>query len=50
MVGAMDGLVPLLVAARYATRLTTSDRGGMLVAVKLPTRLQEFHSLDGPPV
>ncbi|MFD1333930.1 saccharopine dehydrogenase, partial [Methylopila musalis] len=33
LVGRLDGLIPLLVAARRATRITTSDRGGMVVAV-----------------
>jgi hypothetical protein len=32
LVGTLDALVPLLVAARRLTRITTSDRGGMLVA------------------
>ncbi len=33
LIGRLDGLIPLLLAARKLTRLTTSDRGGMLVAV-----------------
>ncbi len=31
-IGGLDGLVPALVAARKLTRITTSDRGGMLVS------------------
>lgn len=33
LLGRLDGLIPLLLAARRLTRITTSDRGGMLVAV-----------------
>ncbi|GLK57630.1 saccharopine dehydrogenase-like NADP-dependent oxidoreductase [Methylopila capsulata] len=33
LVGRLDGLIPLLLAARRLTRITTSERGGMLVAV-----------------
>lgn len=32
LVGSLDGLIPVLIAARKLTRITTSDRGGMLVA------------------
>ncbi|WP_089176068.1 SDR family oxidoreductase [Bosea sp. AS-1] len=32
LVGSLDGLIPLLILARKLTRITTSDRGGMLVA------------------
>jgi len=31
-IGRLDGLVPALLAARNLTRITTSDRGGMLVS------------------
>lgn len=33
LIGRIDGLVPILLAARNLTRLTTSDRGGMLIEV-----------------
>jgi hypothetical protein len=33
LIGRLEGLIPLLLAARRPTRITTSDRGGMLVAV-----------------
>lgn len=33
LVGRLEGLIPVLLAARRITRITTSDRGGMLVAV-----------------
>jgi len=33
LVGRLDALIPVLLAARRITRLATSDRGGMLVAV-----------------
>jgi len=32
LIGRLDGLIPALLAARKLTRITTSDRGGMLVS------------------